>query len=121
APVEPPPPEPVEPVENPAPVEREAVSRVILDEEPAFRFNPQPVYPRASKRRNEEGVVRLRVQTDPNGRVIQVEIARGSGHNLLDRAAVAAVSRWHCDPTYVNGRRVAVEFFTNIDFDLTNP
>lgn len=58
---------------------------------------PVPQYPRQARRRGWEGVVDLRLRLDAFGRVSAVEVARSSGFELLDGAAVAAArrSRFH--------------------------
>ncbi|TFH15050.1 MAG: TonB family protein, partial [Lentisphaerales bacterium] len=47
-------------------------------------------YPVGSKKRGEEGSVRLRVQVDARGRATLVEVVESSGFSALDRAAVHA-------------------------------
>ncbi len=54
---------------------------------------PVPDYPRQARRRGWQGVVDLRLRLDGAGRVIAVEVARESGFNVLDEAAVAAARR----------------------------
>jgi protein TonB len=104
--------------ELPAQQTAEASSIVQLDDAPAFRYNPDPRYPPASLRRNEQGVVSLQVETDADGRVTDARIVTSSGYPLLDRSAVIAIRRWHCEPTEVNGRRVAASFIIDITFSL---
>lgn len=47
-------------------------------------------YPIGARKRNEEGIVTLRVQVDARGRARLVEIVKSSGYSALDRAAVKA-------------------------------
>lgn len=47
-------------------------------------------YPDEAVEQGLEGEVRLLLVLDPAGRVLSVDIAAGSGHAILDRAAVAA-------------------------------
>lgn len=50
----------------------------------------RPVYPRGSRLRGEEGLVRLRVQVGPSGEVNEVGVVESSGYKALDRAAAEA-------------------------------
>ncbi len=50
----------------------------------------RPAYPYASRRRGEEGTVKLRIKVSPSGVAETVEIAESSGYRALDQAAVAA-------------------------------
>ncbi|MCK9294446.1 MAG: energy transducer TonB [Desulfobulbaceae bacterium] len=68
---------------------------------PLYRQNPPPGYPALARRRGLEGVVQLDVLVNRRGGVNQVRLAATSGHELLDRAAVAAVENWLFTP----GRR----------------
>lgn len=47
-------------------------------------------YPPEAVARGLEGEVRLLLMLDPHGRVVEARVASGSGHSLLDRAAVDA-------------------------------
>jgi len=53
-----------------------------------------PVYPLASRRKGEEGEVRLLVGVGKNGRAASVEVVQTSGYPALDDSAVYAVRRW---------------------------
>ena len=87
-----------------------------LDRSPGYMHNPTPAYPRAARRRGEEGTVMLLVEVLSNGRVGRVDVEKSSGFELLDGAAVKAVRRWRFVPakkglTPVSARvRIPVEF-----------
>jgi len=49
-----------------------------------------PVYPAPARLRGEEGDVRLQVEVNAEGRATAVSVVHGSGHEMLDRAAVQA-------------------------------
>lgn len=66
--------------------------------------NPPPVYPRASFRLGEEGLVLVRVLIGPDGRAQDAKIAKSSGFPRLDQAAEATVRAWR----YVPGKRGGV-------------
>ncbi len=57
-----------------------------------------PVYPLASRRRGEEGEVRLLVGVSIDGSTASVEVVGTSGFSALDEAAILAVRRWRFAP-----------------------
>jgi periplasmic protein TonB len=63
----------------------------------------KPEYPSAARRAEEEGTVVLRFLIDTNGRVIQSQVERSSGSNLLDEAARNAMSRCQFKPGTLDG------------------
>lgn len=65
-----------------------------------YRFRD---YPADAQRRRTEGVVTLRFAIDPAGRVLSSEIARSSGHDSLDGAVRAMISRASPVPTPPEG------------------
>jgi len=60
----------------------------------AYLDNPAPVYPASAKRAGEEGRVMLRVLVAADGRAQSVELAKTSGSERLDAAAIDAVRQW---------------------------
>ncbi len=61
----------------------------------------RPEYPRLSRRRGEEGTVRVRVSIGEEGVVDEIEVAGSSGHRRLDRAAYRAVRDAATRPEFV--------------------
>lgn len=75
-------------------------------------------YPRAARRRRQEGVVYLYFVMDRQGRVLSARIRRSSGYALLDEETLALIRRASplpAPPPGVGGKRielvVPVEFF----------
>ena len=66
--------------------------------------NPRPPYPPISRRLNEQGKTTVRVLIGPDGLPQRSEIAKSSGFERLDQAAMATVMRWR----YVPGKRGGV-------------
>ena len=60
------------------------------------------VYPRRAMSRRLEGVVSLRFVINREGRVLDYQIERSSGHRLLDRAVTALIERAQPLPTMPN-------------------
>jgi len=77
-----------------------------------------PKYPIESRRRREQGTVVLSVTLGTDGSVDAVEVARSSGFERLDRAALDAVRRWRWSPTLRDGVAVAVRGTVDIPFIL---
>ena len=84
----------------------------------AYRSNPPPSYPFIAKRRGLEGVVVLRVALNANGVPQQVTIERGSGHGVLDEAALESVRGWRFAPAQRGGRAVAAVVDVPVRFSL---
>ncbi len=73
----------------------------------------------ASKRRREEGEVRVAVTVGPDGRPLRVSLAKSSGHPLLDQAAVDAVRTWTFEPARASGVAVTSEVVVPVRFSLS--
>ncbi len=98
----PPPVAPPEPAPEPAPPvpPRPAPAPVVTAPEyrVAYLSNPKPPYPAFSRRRGEEGTVRLNVLVTAGGRAARVELAHTSGFDALDRSAQRTVQDWRFKP-----------------------
>lgn len=75
-------------------------------------YNPKPHYPGVARRRGYEGKVVLEVEVLATGKVGQIKIAKTSGFEVLDRAALKRVKTW----TFRPGRKQLVT--VPIIFDL---
>jgi TonB family protein len=71
-------------------------------------------YPPLAKGIHIQGVVRLTVVIDADGRVADVHVI--TGHPLLVDAALDAVKQWVYRPTIVNGRNVEVVTQVEVEF-----
>jgi protein TonB len=65
---------------------------------PRYLNNPKPIYPQEARQRGLQGEVTLRVEVLASGRVGQIDIRRSSGHESLDRSALATVKKWQFVP-----------------------
>ncbi|HBR1414501.1 TPA: energy transducer TonB [Klebsiella pneumoniae] len=79
---------------------------------------PAPVYPRKAKRLRQEGEVLIRLTITASGSLGRSEIARSSGYQDLDLAALAAVSGIRCNPYLENGQAISVMTIQPITFKL---
>lgn len=68
---------------------------------------PDIVYPRASRRLGETGLVVVAVRIDAEGVPREAQVVQSSGFERLDRAAVAGVLRARFRPLTVDGRPLA--------------
>lgn len=84
-----------------------------------YAHAPPPPYPREHLRNGDEGVVLLQVLVDVDGRPLQVDIAEGSGHRGLDRAAQRHVlANWRFQPAMRDGQAVQAIGLVPIEFSL---
>jgi protein TonB len=83
-----------------------------------YASNPKPDYPRIARSRGWEGKVLLRVQVSAEGNSGAVAVQTGSGHDLLDEAAVAAVEKWKFIPARRGETPVASSVIVPIIFRL---
>jgi periplasmic protein TonB len=92
------------------------------DGPPRYRLGaastPAPGYPYQARKRGAEGRVVLRLEVGADGRVTAVSIHESSGHDVLDRAAVEALSRWRLDPAVAGGRPAAAQILVPVRFRL---
>ncbi len=65
---------------------------------PKYKNNSPPTYPLLARRRHYEGTVLLDVLVRREGMVDSIKLARSSGHETLDRAAILAVREWSFYP-----------------------
>lgn len=78
---------------------------------------PRPVYPPEAKKARIQGVVKLSVTIDKEGRVTELSVI--SGDPALIPAAVEAVKQWIYQPTMLNGEPVEVRTQIDINFNLS--
>lgn len=80
--------------------------------------NPKPVYPSASRRLGERGVVLLRVLVTATGDPAQVDLKKTSGYARLDESARAAVRHWKFMPARLGDKPVEAWVLVPIEFSL---
>ncbi|WP_374584337.1 energy transducer TonB [Ideonella dechloratans] len=87
----------------------------------ALPGNALPPYPEAAREDGLEGLVRLAVEVDPQGRVSAVRWDARSGVMLLDIAARDAVRLWRFEPARQDGQAVASTVRVALQFRLDAP
>ncbi|MCI5140977.1 MAG: energy transducer TonB [Candidatus Electrothrix sp. ATG1] len=91
---------------------------VVRKAAPLYKTNPPPEYPSLAKKREIEGVVILEARIDVHGKVADLRIFSGSGHKILDKAALKAVRRWRFSPGTVGGKAQAMWVKVPVRFAL---
>jgi periplasmic protein TonB len=96
-----------------------AAPNIVWEGKPRYRHPPTPaVYPPRAIELNQQGEAVVRVRLDADGAAVEIVLFRGSGFELLDRAALAAVRGWHFLPAVRDGRPVAAWVEIPVRFHL---
>lgn len=102
--------------------ETAAAAPVMLDTEPDYKAdylnNPRPPYPMVAKRMGYQGKVVLNVEVLAEGRAGQVLLHKGSGYDILDKAAIQTVKSWRFTPARHLGQPVTQWFLVPVKFSL---
>lgn len=116
------------PQPNPAPVAADIVVAPLAPATPPviqlpssdanYLLNPTPPYPPISRRMGEQGKTTVRVLIGADGQPQRAEIAKSSGFDRLDQAAIAAVMRWRYVPGKRNGTPETMWFNVPINWVL---
>lgn len=99
---------------------KEMPSPVPVRPYPVPVYTTNPVYPPLAKKKNWEGIVRLKAIVLPDGTVGEVTILQSSGHSVLDQAAIGALKTSLFSPALKEGVPVAAPFQRNFTFRLTS-
>jgi periplasmic protein TonB len=86
--------------------------------QPRYLKNPKPLYPPEAKKKGYQGEVLLRVEIFASGEVGQVEVKKSSGHEILDRSALAAVKQWRFIPAKKGANTVAIWVNIPVKFQI---
>ena len=81
---------------------------VEVDKMPEMIKSTPPVYPEAEKKAGIEGEVLIKALIDKTGKVVQAEVAKSSGNEALDKAAVDAAYQNAYNPALQGDQPVAV-------------
>jgi TonB family protein len=72
-------------------------------EMPRFVYQPTPAYPEEARQQGWEGTVTLHLELRADGTVGDVQVARSSGHEVLDTAAQETAKTWKHTPAPPGG------------------
>ncbi len=78
----------------------------------------RPVYPRYSRRHDQEGTVVLKVEISSTGEQTKITIISSSGYTRLDREAIRTLERSSFSPARQRGREVASTKQITVAFKL---
>ncbi|TZG27435.1 energy transducer TonB [Sphingomonas montanisoli] len=113
-PTPPPPKAEVAPITPPAPAGPVSVDDVSSN----MLHYESPKYPIELRRQRKEGIVRLLLVIDTQGRVAQASIIDTSGFKSMDQSALDAVRRWLFKPFMRGGVPVEVQGAVRFPFKL---
>jgi protein TonB len=82
--------------------------------------NPAPVYPSASRKLKEEGVVLLEILVKADGSIGEMRLKKSSGYSRLDDSAMRAVKNWHFSPATRDGEAIDYWYELPIEFSLNH-
>lgn len=85
---------------------------------PSVAYQAPVDYPRVARSRGIEGRVVVAVTITQSGGVDGITLVEGSGHSVLDRAAMASVRRWKFHPARRSGAPVAGRLEIPVIFEL---
>ena len=84
---------------------------------PKLDQQTQPAYTSEGRQASIEGVVKLEISVDENGRVTQVRVLKGLGYGL-DESAVAAARQWTFKPATKCGKAIPYTVKPGVRFQL---
>jgi protein TonB len=80
-------------------------------------FTPDAAFTDQARRAGTQGSVLLAFVVGPDGKVVEVKLARGLEPSL-DQSAIATARRWRFAPATLDGKPVAIRLWTQINFRL---
>jgi protein TonB len=96
-----------------------AADVIVMPKANKRRPNTIPNYPPTSRRLGETGVVTLQIYVNEEGKVVDARVAKSSGFERLDQAAVKHVKRaWRFMPGTKNGKAFATWMTVPVRFVL---
>jgi protein TonB len=93
---------------------------VAYDTPPAPLETPHPEYPAIAKQAGVTGTVIVQLLLDLDGSVMQTRVARGSGNQALDEAAVEGTKKFKFTPAKQRDKPVRVWVSMPIRFEMHN-
>ena len=91
---------------------------VPVDTPPEMTLQAVPKYPDEAKENGIEGIVWVKALIDTTGKVREAQVAKSSGHDILDKEALKAAYLCNYMPGMQEDRPVAVWVTYKIEFTL---
>lgn len=89
-----------------------------LETQPRIVHAPPPAYPRRARQMRREGVVRVRVVLDKEGKIVSSRLLPGENAELFGAATLEAVQRWRFTPGKIGNRPVMCEVEIPVEYNL---
>lgn len=100
--------------------EIEIVPYYKVEVKPQPIFQPKPRYPDLARRAGIEGQAVVKALVDIDGSVMEVQILKSSGNQMLDEAALAAARQWKFSPAKQRDKFVRVYVSIPVNFRLVD-
>ncbi|MBU8933761.1 MAG: TonB family protein [candidate division Zixibacteria bacterium] len=91
---------------------------VKVEVEPEMIYEETPTYPKLLQKAGITGIVWVWALVDEQGKVTKAQVARSSGNDAMDEAAVKAAYKCQYSPGIQNGRPVKVGVTYKVEFVL---
>ncbi len=98
----------------------EIVPYYKVEVKPQPIFQPKPRYPDLARRAGIEGQAVVKALVDIDGSVMEVQILKSSGNQMLDEAALAAARQWKFSPAKQRDKFVRVYVSIPVNFRLVD-
>ena len=85
---------------------------------PKELHRPSVQYPPISNDNGEEGTVTLLLAVQPDGSISDIRIARSSGYQRLDAAAIRSLRQAKFQPATCHGKPIAVRIHQSFTFKI---
>ena len=82
--------------------------------------NPHPEYPLIARKKGWQGKLLLNVLVGKNGEVIDINIVKTSGFEILDKTSIETVKNWKFIPARIGKKRIEDNLNIPVSFMLIN-
>ena len=82
--------------------------------------NPHPEYPMIARKKGWQGRLLLNVHVSKDGNVININVVKTSGFEILDKISVKTIRDWKFTPARIGGKNVEDSLNIPVSFKLIN-
>ena len=82
--------------------------------------NPHPEYPMIARKKGWQGRLLLNVHVSKDGNVININVVKTSGFEILDKISVKTIRDWQFTPARIGGKNVEDSLNIPVSFKLIN-